>query len=260
MPSTRRTPPAPTKRSLVAQQLEREIAEGRWPPGARLPAEAALVERFGVSRQTVRLALADLAARGLVKAHHGVGSQVLRQDAVPEYSQSLESIRALVSYARNTTVRVLRMEERALDAALAAQIGAPAGETWCHAQTLRFAAGQAAPMGLASVWVPLASRQAMLVANRSGLPVFMEIQKAHGRLIDKVHQVLGAHLPRKEDARLLQCSPREPVLRIQRWYHAGDGSLLEMSDSLHPQSRFQYAMTLRHSGTVPPAPSSRNPA
>lgn len=259
MPSPRRTATAPTKRSQLAQQLEREIAEGRWPTGTQLPAELKLAERFGVSRQTVRLALSDLAGRGLVRAHQGVGSLVLRQDAVPEYSQSLESIRALVSYARNTRVRVLRMEEQLLDAALAAQIGAQAGETWCHAQTLRYAAGQAAPMGLASVWVPLASRKAMLAANRSGLPVFMEIQKARGSMVDKVHQVLGAHLPRKDDARLLQCSQREPVLRIRRWYYAGDGSLLEMSDSLHPQSRFQYAMTLRHSGTVSPT-SAKDPA
>lgn len=90
-------------------------------------------------------------------------------------------------------------------------------------------------MALTSVWVPLASRKAMLAANRSAIPVFMEIQKAHGHLIAKVHQLLGAHRLQKQQAALLECALREPVLRIQRWYYTADGRLMEMSDSLHPQ-------------------------
>ena len=37
------------------------------------------------------------------------------------------------------------------------------------------------------------------------------------------------------------------MLRIQRWYYTADGTLLTMTETLHPPSRFQYAMTLRHS-------------
>jgi len=256
MPHSPDSTPSSTKRQLVAHQLEREIASGAWPESSRLPTEHQLAERFGVGRQTIRFALADLAARGLVKSRQGVGSVVLRQSAVPEYSQSLESIRALASYARNTTVRVLRMDDQVLGAALAAQIGVAPGETWCQSQALRYAAGQVLPMALTSVWVPLASRKAMLAANRSALPVFLEIQKARGHLIDKVHQVLGAHRTQKHEAGLLECALREPMLRIQRWYYAADGSVMEMSDTLHPQSRFQYAMTLRYSGTLADAAAS----
>ncbi len=250
MPTSLNSTPASTKRQHVAQQLEREIASGAWSENSLLPTEHQLAARFGVGRQTVRFALADLAGRGLVKSHQGIGSVVLRQAPIPEYSQSLESIRALASYARNTKVRVLRMEDQVLDAALAAQIGAAPGETWCQSQALRYAAAQHLPMALTSVWVPLASRNAMLAANRSALPVFLEIQRAHGHMIDRVHQLLGAHRVQKQEAALLECALREPILRIQRWYYAADGSVMEMSDSLHPQSRFQYAMTLRYSGTL----------
>lgn len=259
------SPAAVTRRAQVVAVLEREIAAGQWPAGERLPAETRLAARFGVSRQTVRQALAELASRGLLRSRQGVGSTVLRQAAVPEFSQSLESIRALVSYARGTRVQLLQMEERALDAAQARLIGAAPGDIWCHSATLRFAADQDLPMGLSSVWVPRSSRQAMLAAHASGLPVFMEIQQASGQLIDQVLQVLGAALPRREQARLLQCGQREPLLRIQRWYRAADGQLLEMSDTLHPQTRFQYAMLLRHSGPVPgpvhfTTPSSKDSA
>ena len=75
---------------------------------------------------------------------------------------------------------------------------------------------------------------------------FSMMQKANKKMVSEVRQVLGACLPDKNQAHLLHCDTREALLRIQRWYHAADGTLLEMSDTLHPPSRFQYVMTLRH--------------
>ena len=74
------------------------------------------------------------------------------------------------------------------------------------ALTLRSAAGQTVPMGVSSVWVPVAVRQAIQASRKSGLPVFLEVRKT-----DK-----------------------------------SQSSLLQMSDPLHPPSRFRSVMTLRH--------------
>ena len=52
----------------VAEQLREAVLDGTLPPGAALPAERELGDRFGVSRTTVREALRALQARGLVVA------------------------------------------------------------------------------------------------------------------------------------------------------------------------------------------------
>ena len=52
------------------------IARGLWTPGTAIPTEEALREEFGVSRVTVRRALTDLAAQGLVERRHGLGTFV----------------------------------------------------------------------------------------------------------------------------------------------------------------------------------------
>jgi GntR family transcriptional regulator len=260
--SVRQSSPT-TKKSRIAAELEREIASGTWPVSSCLPSEARLVERFSVSRQTVRAAIARLQTLGLVRGRQGVGSQVVRRSSPEEeYSQSLESIQELAFYARNTSVEVVRTENLPLTAKQADAVGGQVGETWCHAVTLRTALGQVLPMGLSSVWVPEASRRAVDASCKSGLPVFLEIQKANGRMVSRVRQVLGASLSDRVQARLLRCEAHEPLLRIQRWYYAADDTLLEMSDTLHPNARFQYAMTLRHeaAGARPRATSSAHPA
>ena len=48
----------------LAELLEQEIMSGRLPPGARLVSEPELGERYGLSRTTVRQALARLEQRG----------------------------------------------------------------------------------------------------------------------------------------------------------------------------------------------------
>ncbi|MFC5519301.1 GntR family transcriptional regulator [Polaromonas jejuensis] len=235
-----------TKRSQVAAQLMREIEAGRWAVHESLPPEMALMDLYGVSRHTVRAALADLQAVGMVVSTQGVGSRVVCAKATPGYSQSLESISELAYYARNTSVQLVSVEDVLLDEAQAQVVGAEVGAAWCHAVTLRAAAGQQAPMGLSSVWVPAASKKAIQASRRSGLPVFLEVQKTNKQMVGEVRQVIGVGVADAAQAKLLQCDVREPLLRIQRWYFATNKALLEMSDSLHPQGRFQYAMTLRH--------------
>ncbi len=59
--------------AAIAATLADEVAQGLYPAGAKLPTEAELAARFGVNRHTVRHALADLAARGLVVSRRGAG-------------------------------------------------------------------------------------------------------------------------------------------------------------------------------------------
>ena len=60
----------------LKQRLRDEIERGDYKPGDQLPAEPELIQQFGVSRITVRQALSDLAAEGLVVRRHGKGTFV----------------------------------------------------------------------------------------------------------------------------------------------------------------------------------------
>lgn len=70
-----RNSPVPLQ-TQIARWLEQLIVSGSLAAGDRLPAEASLVERLGVSRVTVRLAMDDLVSRGLITRSHGKGSFV----------------------------------------------------------------------------------------------------------------------------------------------------------------------------------------
>ena len=90
MTGTRSRANAPvSKHNQVFSTLLREIENGRWKDGERLPSEAQLVERFGHSRITVGRALRDLQAAGVISRRVGSGSFVQRAGSTPRLSFGL---------------------------------------------------------------------------------------------------------------------------------------------------------------------------
>lgn len=67
--------PLPRHREIY-RQLQTEIAEQKFMPSGKMPSEAQLVRRFGVSRPTVARALRDLQVEGIIERRAGSGSFV----------------------------------------------------------------------------------------------------------------------------------------------------------------------------------------
>ncbi|MBJ8194191.1 winged helix-turn-helix transcriptional regulator, partial [Bacillus cereus] len=52
----------------IADEIERRISYGEFPPGSLLPSERKLAEQLGVNRSTVILAYAELRALGIIES------------------------------------------------------------------------------------------------------------------------------------------------------------------------------------------------
>jgi len=69
----------------VREQLLSAIEHGDFPPGSRLPSERELCAKFGVSRVSVREAIAGLEAMGLITVQQGRGATV-RESVAGRYA------------------------------------------------------------------------------------------------------------------------------------------------------------------------------
>lgn len=78
---------------VVKQQITDAVMLGRWPPGMVLPNEIALAAQFGVAVGTLRRALADLTAEGLLARRRKTGTVVTGR--TPQHS-----LRFLFKYFR----------------------------------------------------------------------------------------------------------------------------------------------------------------
>ena len=78
-----------TLHRAIYRDLMREISEGIYRPGDRLPSEAQLCERFGASRITVAKAIQSLQRDGLVTRRAGSGTYVQEPKSTGNYQFGL---------------------------------------------------------------------------------------------------------------------------------------------------------------------------
>jgi DNA-binding transcriptional MocR family regulator len=72
-------PRGPSKYVQFADFLRKQIESGELAPGALLPSESALIQRYGISRPMARKAVAILRNEGLVTTEQGIGTKVREQ-------------------------------------------------------------------------------------------------------------------------------------------------------------------------------------
>lgn len=64
----------------IASEIVRQITEGSFLPGQKLPTEHNLAQSFGVSRSVIREAIAQLRNEGLIETRQGVGAFITSPD------------------------------------------------------------------------------------------------------------------------------------------------------------------------------------
>jgi DNA-binding FadR family transcriptional regulator len=116
--SLRRAPP---KRSdWVAEQIKTWIAVEGLSPGDRLPQEKALIDRFGVSKGTIREALKSLEVQGLVRVSTGPkGGATVASVSVDRSTQLLANYFYFQDLAIDQVYAVRRLLEPELAALVA---------------------------------------------------------------------------------------------------------------------------------------------
>jgi DNA-binding FadR family transcriptional regulator len=95
-------PRRPRAFQQIVDQVRKDIFSRRVSPGDRLPSEADLSERFGISRPAVREALRVLELQGLVRVEHGFrGGAFVGEAGSAPVTQALETMLRLEHIERN---------------------------------------------------------------------------------------------------------------------------------------------------------------
>ena len=225
--------------SQLARQLEAAITRGDLRPGQRLDTEVDLAERCGLSRPTVRRAIEDLVAQGLLVRRRGVGTQVVQ--APVQRPLELSSLHDdLAATGRRPSTRVLACAVVPADDAVATALGLPSGEPVVALERLRSAQGE--PLALLRNWLPadLGELSATLLAE-DGLYALLRRYGVHLRI---ANQRIGATVAEPDQARLLGCRAGDALVTMERLSYDDNGRPVELGRHLYRADSYSFEITV----------------
>lgn len=135
----------------VADGIERDIADGRFVEGEKLPGETQIAELFRVNRHTVRRALAALAARGYVRAERGSGTFVERARLAYPLRSRTRFSEIVGAGGREPRGRLIAASEEVASAQLAKLLNLKVGAPLTRIEALRLA--DSVPICVATTWL-----------------------------------------------------------------------------------------------------------
>lgn len=229
----------------ISEDLLRQIASGKLPVGSLLPTEMELMREYRTSRNTVRTALHQLQARGLISRRRNRGTMV---EALPgsggSFTQSLASLDGLVTLASTAQREILGSGDVVLDTTTARLLQCQPGSRWHHIFLVRREAGKAKPLGWTDAYVdPHYARVRELAQQHPDKLLTDLIESGYGRRVESVEQTVYACAVNERLAQPLGVAQGVPALRVLRQYRDAARALVVVTQSLYPEARYSLSTT-----------------
>ena len=193
--------------------LHDEIGRGALAAGDALPTEQSLCDQFGVSRITVRRALADLAEAGLIDRRHGIGSFVTERASVrlPEATGTYMDELRQVEF--ETEVDVIEFGKRTLPRPVFQRL-APR-ENGLFVLRLRRERRTGEPLMITEAWLPAELADTITHEALTALPLYRLLANA-GVNLERLEHELTAEVAGPRTAALLDTAIGSPLIRVNR--------------------------------------------
>lgn len=219
-------------------------------PGTALPSERALAQALALSRMTIRKALEELVAVGLVEKRQGSGTYI-RELPVEQ------TIDRLAGFSEEAAQLGFRPRSRFLDVSthpadpnIATSLGVESGQSLLRITRLRLASDVPLALQVAHLGPILADLSIDRLRGVGSL--YRTIEAQFGIQPSRARQKIASRLPTPCEQDLLEIGPQTPVLALERTTFDSEDRAFEFVRSAYRGDRYRMALDLRSSGESHP--------
>jgi GntR family transcriptional regulator len=228
----------------VERSLQRRIDAAEWLPGAQLPTEDELGKAYGVSRVTVRQALARLVDRGALVREQGRGTFV-RDTSLTAGARGVTSFTAeLADLGHTSGARVLEQTViGAAEAALPEEMRVPDDATVLRLRRLRTDGER--PVGVQTALLPTARFPGIADLDFTDRSLYQTLREVYGLVPREAVETFTVGGVLDEDAATLGVAPGAHAFYVERLTFDTHGPF-EYVRSVMRGDRYRVRLALRN--------------
>lgn len=225
------------KEILLDRIRNREIKEGGF-----LPTEEELCREFGVSRGTVRKAIAELKEEGYVTSEQGKGVFLIK----PKFEQSLLRFYSIGREMQNKHLdfhtKVIIKEITKPTKGIQEALNLSEDEELNKIVRVRYLDNE--PVIIENIFIPVKVCPNLLEEDLEGIPLYDILEDKYKLKILKVSETLEPVVLRKEEAKILGSKIGFPAFLVERITYLIDESPIEVRKSIVRGDRFKFTTEL----------------
>lgn len=233
--------PGRTVHGQVEDWLAELITAGQLAPGDRMPAEHELAAWLGISRMTLRHALASLARRGLVT--RAVGRKGGTFVAEPKLEQDRTTLTGFSEQLRRhgmeAGARVLSAVERPAGPVAAAALELANGDPVFEVRRVRLGDGR--PLALEQSLFPAGAFPGMLRCRLDG-SLYELLESRYGQRPYRARESLEPVIAGAREAEALEVREGAPLMLVERVAYSQAGRPVEFARDLFRGDRTRIVM------------------
>ena len=241
-----------TKYHQIYLVLREQLQEGRFAQG--MPAEVELARQFGVGRVTVRHALEQLVAEGLIVRVVGRGTfpkssprASSPRDVQAQPTRLAGLMENIVSASRSTTVKVLDWRTVAAPEAVAAALHLDVGTPVKKA--VRRRSSREGPLSYITTYMPLDLVSQISRRDLAGKPLLQLLEEA-GVELGRAQQTISARQADAVVAQELGVAIGSALLAVGRRVFDAQDRPVQWLEGLYRPDRYEYRMEVSRIGGV----------
>ena len=227
----------------IEEDLRARIRSGALGPGAQVETELDLMRDYGVSRATVRQALAALIADGSLEIRRGLGTYVAPARFEHTIGGFYSFSREIERHGLRPGTRVLDLRTEPADETVAAALGRERGTPVIALRRLRLAGDE--PLVVETSYLPADRFAGLERVDFSQVRLYDTLTTSYGCRPTRARESFEPVLPSASEADLLGQPHDQPALRVERVAFDQDDEPIEFCRSTVRGDRYRYSVELR---------------
>jgi GntR family transcriptional regulator len=244
--------PVPLYYQLV-EQIREQIRSGELRPGDQLPSERILSEQHGISRMTVRQAVASLVREGVLVARHGLGTYVAEPKLSYDALHLLGFTEEIMRHGGTAASKVLE-QARALPPPRVAEALALDGGA-AAVKIVRLRLSDATPLLLETSFIPASICPGLENEDLAAQSLYAVMEARYGVHLTRARQQLEATVANAFEAGLLDVPPGAAMILLEGVTYDQRGRPVEYFKAIYRGDRVSFAFDSER-GTEHDSPSS----
>lgn len=230
------------------RQLEKRfcamLQEGTLTHGEQLPSEAELMEQYGVSRTTVRLALKELEGKGLICRERGRGTYVSRTKIEHPTTVVTSFTEDITNRGERPGSITLFAEPIFPSATLAAKLRISQQARVIKLERIRTADGEPVGLHISHLVGALVPGLDLEELKENDISLYSILRREVGLSWGEAIETLEARLADERQRHLLLLPKGAPVLYIERLTMLRNGAPFEFSQMIYRADRYKSTVRL----------------